>query len=123
MKYEFVEYHKRASDDELCADLNRVAELLHVRSFSAKQYNEHGKYHSDTISRRFGCWTGALTKAGLTPDFSNRTFTQEELFENIERVWVAKGKQPVRSDMNNKSLSSISSGAWIITSRSASARI
>ena len=113
VKYEFVEYHKRVSDDEFCADLIRVAEKLTVQSFSAKQYDENGSYHSDTISRRFGCWTKALIRAGLTPGFSNRAFTTEELFENIEKVWIAKGKQPVRSDMNNKSLSSASSGAYL----------
>ena len=95
MKYVFVEYHKRVSDDEFCADLIRVAEKLNVQSLSAKQYDENGSYRSDTISRRFGCWTNALIRAGLTPDFSNRTYTTDELFENIERVWVAKGKQPV----------------------------
>ena len=113
VKYEYVEYHKKVSDDEFCADLVRVAEKLNVQSFSAKQYDENGSYRSDTISRRFGCWTNALIRAGLTPDFSNRTHTTDELFENIEKVWVAKGKQPVRSDMNDKSLSSISSGAYL----------
>lgn len=114
MKYEFVEYHnKHVSDDELCEDLIRVAEILHVRSVSVNQYNEYGNYHSATLSRRFGSWNDALIKVGLTPEFSGRAFSDEELFENIEKVWVARGKQPVRRDMNSKSLSSISSATYL----------
>ncbi len=113
MKFDFVEYHKRASDDELCADLIRVAEILHVRSVSRRQYNKHGNYHSQTFEMRFGSWNDALIKAGLTPNYSNRAFSTKELFENIEKVWEAKGKQPVWSDMNNKSLSSISGSAYL----------
>lgn len=114
MKYEFVEYNnKRVSDDELCMDLVRVAERLNVRTVSVKQYNEHGKHHPLTISKRFGSWNKALIKAGLTPNYSNRAFSTEDLFENLEKVWVAKGKQPVCKDMDDKSLSSISNGAYL----------
>lgn len=44
---------------------------------------------------------------------TQKFWTEEELFENIEKVWIQKGCQPSRRDMDNKNLSNISSGAYL----------
>ena len=103
MKYEFNEYRPSASDEELIEDLKRVASA-YPPPLSSTKYQGAGKYNISTISRRFGSWTHALELAGVTADTTNRQHSTEELFSNIERVWVTKGKQPTRSDMNDKSL-------------------
>lgn len=112
MKYEFEEYRPTVSDEELLADLKRVASAVPL-PLSSKKYQNAGKYAASTISRRFGSWTHALELAGIKVDATNRQHSREELFSNIECVWIAKGKQPVRSDMNNKSLSTISSASYL----------
>lgn len=112
MKYEFEEYRPTISDEELIEDLKRIATDTQHPLSSAK-YQVAGKYDVSTISRRFGSWTHALELAGIKADTTNRQHSKEELFSNIERVWIAKGKQPVRSDMNNKKLSTISSGSYL----------
>lgn len=44
-----------------------------------------------------------MSLAGL--DARNVFHSEEDLFHNIEIVWMKKGKQPTRADMNNKALS------------------
>ena len=92
-------------------DLQSVHERLNSESLTQKQYGEYGKYNSDNIARRFGGWNNALQKAGISPS-SNVQHTEQELYDNIERVWIAKGKQPVRSDMDSKEISLVSSGSY-----------
>lgn len=84
---------------------------LNLCKISMPIYEQHGKFDSRNIARRFGTWNEAIELAGLeaTP---LEQYTEQELFENILNVWMAKGKQPTRREMNEKSLSSISSGAY-----------
>ncbi len=76
-----------------------------------QEYDENGAYSSSAVSRRFGTWNRALGLAGL--DYRNKTFSNEELFENLEKVWIKLGKQPTRRNMDDASLSEISSGAYL----------
>ena len=66
---------------------------------------------NSAVSRRFGTWNQALSIAKL--DYRNRAFSDNELFENIETVWMKLGKQPTRRDMDNTAISSISSGSYL----------
>lgn len=110
MKYEFQEYHINISDSDLIEDLKKVKNILGFSSLSMAEYDKHGQYNSSTVSRRFGTWNEALAIAGIEP--RNRFFDEPELFENIQRVWLSKGKQPVRRDMDDHPASLISSGAY-----------
>jgi len=82
-----------AGDDELVADLQRVAKLLNKHKITQKEYNENGKYHSATYIRRFGGWNIALQKTGLKIGLK-RTITNQELFNNLEVVWRTLDRQP-----------------------------
>ena len=112
MEYRFTPYHEKVTDDELISDLIRVARDIGSNTLTQQQYREYGNYGIDKMVYRFRGWNEALKRANLQTS-SNYQHTLEDLYENIERVWVAKGKQPVRADMNNKTLSSISSGAYL----------
>ena len=112
VEYKFTPYHETVSDNELLSDLVRVAQSLGSRTITQQQYREFGKYGVEKINYRFHSWNDALKRANLQTS-ANYQYSIEELFENIERVWIAKGKQPARADMNNKALSSISSGAYL----------
>jgi hypothetical protein len=111
MKFEYTDFHKSISNEELIADLQATAKKLNVISISMKEYDENGQYSSSAISRRFGTWNNALSLANL--DYKCKTFSNVELFENIENVWIKIGKQPTRRDMDNTLISSISSGAYL----------
>lgn len=87
-------------DDELLADLRRVAELLKGSKVTQAQYIESGAYDCSTHIRRFGSWNQALVKAGLS--LSNRVgISDGQLFENLFQLWRHYGRQPRRSELSS----------------------
>ena len=76
-----------------------------------KQYSAYGKYDCSTFLRRFESWNKALEKVNIP--LTQQYWTETDLFENMEKVWIKKGSQPRRRDMDNKRLSKISSGAYL----------
>ena len=111
MKFEYKEYHKSASNEDLINDLRETAKRLGLQSLSMREYDENGKFSSSAISRRFGAWNQALCLANL--HYRNKAYSEDELFENIETVWIKLGRQPTRRDMDNTVISNISSGSYI----------
>ena len=112
MEFKLAEYHNtKIEDDDLLDDMKSVIKKISVSSLTMAEYDANGKYNSSTIIRRFGTWNKALSLIGV--ELNNRHFSEEELLSNIEKVWIFKGKQPSRRDMDNKNISSISSGAYL----------
>ena len=93
MKFELEEYHRNISDDKLISDLKEVAVFLNKNSVTFDEYTEKGKFNSSTVMRRFGGWNKALEKAGLQKIKENNIL-EEELFKNLEELWIRLGKQP-----------------------------
>ncbi len=102
------------SDEELISDVMHCINLVAPNYLSARKYNEIGKYHSDTIARRFGNrkWIEAL-KVMKIKNIPVIKHSDKELLENIANVWIAKGFQPSRRDMDNHPISQVSSGAYL----------
>ena len=88
------------TDDDIIEDLLRVASLLNKRTLSIKEYNSYGKYYSNTLIRYYGSWNSVLLLAGMEIN-SNRNIADEEMFEEIERIWVQLGRQPTTTDIKN----------------------
>ena len=95
-----------ASDKDLLIDLEAIIKRLNSHTITIKEYDQFGNYSSSTIIRRFGSWNAALKLVGIAP--SNTFYTNVELLDNIRDAWLIKGKQPTRRDMDNISISSIS---------------
>ncbi|MBK1723109.1 homing endonuclease associated repeat-containing protein [Thiocystis violacea] len=90
-----------AQDDELLSDLKRVAEQIGSSTVQQRTYGEFGSFDYRTLERRFGSWNKALELAGL--EVSNRlNISEEELFENILRLWEHYGRQPRRSELSKE---------------------
>lgn len=111
MKFKLNFKRDNISDDELLQDIRDVASCLNLKKVSMPAYEKLGKFDTSTIVRRFGSWNNAIKLSGLEVT-SVQKYTEQELFENILNVWVAKGKQPSRRDMDDKDISTISSGAY-----------
>lgn len=88
-----------ASDDELVADLARVAELLGNETLTRDQYAKHGRYHAATIHRRLGSWTEACVQAGLSAGRPDLGRSDDDWMQNIFDTWQRVGKQPSYGDM------------------------
>ncbi len=79
--------------DALLADMKRVAGMLGTTAITAVEYDKHGVHSAASAKRRFGDWNKAVKAAGLEPGF-NTQISNEDLFENLERVWRHIGRQP-----------------------------
>lgn len=100
---------KLISDDEYFADLRRVAEIIGQNTVPYDEYRKHGKYSAEHIFHRFKKWNNALELAGLcSTGFSKDKITQQECFDEIERIWRLLGHQPTSTDIINKSISKYS---------------
>ncbi len=86
------------SDEEIITDVKRVADILGVETLTAKQYNVYGKYSYTTLKRRYGTWNNVLHLVGMNLNL-NRNFSDKEMFEEIERVWILLGRQPTTTDI------------------------
>ncbi len=94
MKFELEEYHRGVKDDELVADLKRVAMELNKVAVRRTDYDEKGKYGVTTYIRRFGSWFKSLEKAGLEKTRTPMNLPEEVLFQNLEEIWIKLGRQP-----------------------------
>ena len=74
MKLEYIEVPRNISNDELISDMIRVSQILNKSTLTAAEYDENGKFHSRTISKRFNTWNNALVIANL--QISNRFYTE-----------------------------------------------
>jgi 5-methylcytosine-specific restriction endonuclease McrA len=112
MKFELKPFNRNVPDEELLADLKRMAKILNKDSFSTREYDKHGgKFRSNTISIRFKGWNNGLEKAGLLMSML-QNIPENELFENLEKVWIELGAQPVSRDMK-QSLSKYSAAPYL----------
>lgn len=94
MKFELEEYHRGIKDEELIADLKKIALELKKTAISRADNDERGKYSTTTYIRRFGSWFNTLEKAGLEKTRTPMNLPEEELFKNLEEIWIKLGRQP-----------------------------
>jgi len=94
MKFELEEYHRGITDEELLTELKRVASELNKTAVSREENDERGKYGTTTYIRRFGSWFNALEKAGLEKTRTPMNLPEEDLFQNLEEIWIKLGRQP-----------------------------
>lgn len=87
MKFELNDYHRNISDEEFIQDIRSVFSKLITETLLRDEYNKHGKYHSSTISKRFGSWIQALEKAGIAPaNFQRTNIPDKEFIDDLIRV-------------------------------------
>ena len=95
------------SDDALIKELQRVADLLKKQNITANEFKKYGNIGVTTILRRFSSWNKALEKAGL--EIIHRVnISDDEIFQDIDRVWGKLGHKPYYDEFNK--LSKFSSG-------------
>lgn len=83
---------------ELLTDMQRVAKELKKDAITIADYDEHGKFGSSAICKRFGGWNNAKKTANLKVGRLYNS-TDEDYFENIFEVWQTLGRQPRYQEM------------------------
>jgi len=99
MKFELDNFHRNISEKDILEDVSRVAKSLNKNTLTTRAYKkEGGKYSSDTIIKKFSSWNIVLEKIGLKKSQIHNIST-EELFKNLEDVWIKLGRQPKYRDL------------------------
>ena len=100
MKFELKPYTKSVSEDEIIKDFQIVAGKLGKKSVTQREYIKHGKYSIKTVYAKFGLWKEILDAANLELSSNiGSVITDEELFVNLEEVWIKLGRQPSYNEM------------------------
>ena len=98
MLLKYIDRTNHLTDEELLSDLQEAAEKSGKKSLTIAEYKEYGRYDSTTIMHHFGTWNNALNIAGL--HISNKQHTDQELFDNLAKLWIKIGHQPSKRDLS-----------------------
>lgn len=105
MEFVLNEYHRNVSDEELIADVKKVAKTLGKKTLSQRNYTKNGKYAVNTLLRRFGNWFNVLELCGMQPNVLQvaaalgrheyYTVDTDELLADIKRVALQLNKRTI----------------------------
>ena len=99
-KHDFCE-----KEEDFLIDMQLVASRLGKDSISCSEYEKYGKYNRNAMDKKYGSWDVLLKLAGLKPTpyrlGKGKEISDEELFQDIERVWIKLGRQPTITDVKN----------------------
>lgn len=96
--------------EKVIADIKLVATKLNKNSITAFEYSQHGKFSPSGVSSIFGSWNSTLKAVGLNIRKISK-ITDEELFRNLEEVWINLGRQPKYGEIE-KPMSKYSGGTY-----------
>lgn len=88
------------SDESVLAEIRRIASDFKGKKLTRKEFDRISRVHSSTLGRRFGSWTNALDKAGISEEIAPRPkqqITREMLFECI-RTYIEEFGGPPKLD-------------------------
>ena len=91
-------FKKSITEADVITELHRIADILGKDSITVVDFQNCSKMCSiNALNSRFGTWEQIIALAGM--ESKNRRKTDEELFEEIERIWILLGRQPTYTDM------------------------
>jgi hypothetical protein len=89
------------SNEELVAELQRVASILGHSSLTADDLNAHALVGPATFRNRFGSLKAAFRAAGLSESAHGKRYADEECFENLLHIWTNLGRPPMYREMSS----------------------
>lgn len=99
MKFELKPYNRDTPNEVLISDVKKVATEINKNTITIDEYNQRGKFHATTLTRKFGSWFKVLELAGLQKSRSQLNISEEELFQNLEEIWIKLRRQPRYSEV------------------------
>lgn len=103
---QYTQNHEKClNSDDFFSDMRNIASMLQKDFITTGEYECYGKYDYSTMFRQYGSWSNILKLAGLsqTPyrTGKGKLVTDEELFQEIECIWIKLGRQPTMTDVRN----------------------
>lgn len=100
------------SNEDILAKIRNIAAQLGKISLAGADIHAHSEINQRLLASRFGSVSKALRLAGVAQVPHGRRHTEEEVFENLLRVWTHYGRQPTHSEMD-KPPSTVGSNTYI----------
>ncbi len=88
------------SDKEILARIRDVSAQLGKTSLAGADIEANSEISRDMMHRRFGSVSAALRQAGVEQVNHGRRHTEDEVFENLLKVWTHYGRAPTVSEMD-----------------------
>ncbi|WP_158056550.1 homing endonuclease associated repeat-containing protein [Halorussus halophilus] len=88
------------TDTELLTEIERVATELE-KSPSETDFEEHGRFHPQTYTKRFGSWNQARELAGVA--VPTQKISEQELLADLVRIAESLGHEPVQAEIDEHS--------------------
>lgn len=86
-----------------------MAKLCNKDTVTYADYKKYGRYSVEHIFKRFSSWDDVLQIAGLKPTgMAHHKVSEQELLEEIERMWITLGRQPTSTDIIKNGVSKYS---------------
>lgn len=92
---------RRMPDDELLAELRRLADELE-KTPSMQDMTNRGGYGSATYTNRFGSWSAALEAAGLEPHSDRKYRSTKDLLTELQQLAEELGHPPTSREMDEE---------------------
>ncbi len=98
--------------EECIAGIKQIAEKLKKTVITKEEFFANGGSGKRVIYRHFGSWKAFVEGAGLSvsPEY-HEPANEDQLFENIEKIWELLGRQPKTSDFS-ESISCFSASTY-----------
>lgn len=94
------------SNEDFINDVKELAISLNKKTITYGEYQKHGKYAINKITKRLGGWDNVLQLASLesTPYKlgDGKTISDNDLLKEIELMWIKLGRQPTTNDVKDK---------------------
>ena len=92
------------SEKALLAELRRTAKQLGKSQLTIRDIDAYARCSYATLKQRFGGLTNALNAAGLDGGSFNRNVSDEDLLDELERIWertlTRDGRRPYKRDLD-----------------------
>lgn len=105
MEFKLNEYRQGVTDEELLADVRRVAGLVGDRYLSYGLYKSQGKYSQNTLQKRLGPWSNVLAELGMRTertDIEMKRISDDMMIGDLKCVADLLGRRIVTSTEYNK---------------------
>jgi hypothetical protein len=101
-KFELDKFARHIANEELIANLKKVASDFKTDSLTQKEYKNNGKFGVTIFWSRFGSWSNALAKAGLQSSRNRTKINDEELIADLKRASFELKNDSITRDEYNK---------------------
>ena len=99
-RHDFLE-----KEEDFFSDMMLIAKSLGKDFITTGEYEQYGRFDKSAMLHKYNSWDGLLQMAGLKPTpyrlGKGKKISDEELFQDIERVWIKLGRQPTINDIKN----------------------